>query len=229
MKYNHIAKAISAEYDEYKSNHAAYIAHGDENRVKAYSTRTRAAQYDAGLLTLDELRRLAVERSDRKLEKEKAQELDRLERIENAAPVESVTVRVEWHRSRTWGNNPTAYVDVCAGGRWYSATDSASGCGYDKRSAAVGGAFGKIDAMLKILCDMKEKAISDGASETASNGNLIGYGSGYGAIPYYEGGVGVGCFLRILEKAGYKIVVRDESAAHSDYYYIEKAKNQAAV
>ncbi|MBR2644893.1 MAG: hypothetical protein IKD54_06340 [Clostridia bacterium] len=76
---------------------------------------------------------------------------------------------------------------------------------------------------------MKEKAIIDGASETASNGNLIGYGSGYGAIPYYEGGVGVGCFLRILEKAGYKIVVRDESAAHSDYYYIEKAKDQAAV
>ena len=63
MKYNHIAKAISAEYDKYKSNHAAYIADGDENRVKAYSTRTRAAQYDAGLLTLDELRRLADRKS----------------------------------------------------------------------------------------------------------------------------------------------------------------------
>ena len=57
MKYNHIAKAISAEYEDYKANHRAYIENGDEWRVKAYSTKTRAAQYDAGLLTLDELRR----------------------------------------------------------------------------------------------------------------------------------------------------------------------------
>ena len=53
--------------------------------------------------------------------------------------------------------------------------------------------------------------------------------TGGGAIPYYEGGVGVGCFLRILEKAGYKVIVRDVPDSGSDYYYIEKAKDQAAV
>lgn len=54
----------------------------------------------------------------------------------------SVDISVEWRRSATWGMCPTASVDA----RLYDAgwcvrrdlgTGHASGCGYDKRSAAV--------------------------------------------------------------------------------------------
>lgn len=92
--------------------------------------------------------------------------------------------------------------------------------------------MGKIDELIKILCDMKEAAMEAGIglgyNNPGSNEKYIAYGAGYGAIPYYEGGVGFSCFDNILIKAGFTPVVRDESGKHSDYYYyVRKAEKEA--
>jgi hypothetical protein len=88
--------------------------------------------------------------------------------------------------------------------------------------------------MLKILCDMKEAAMENGVEVKknnpgcTSNEPFIAYGAGYGAIPYFEGGVGFSCFDYIFIKAGFKPVVRDEIGKYSDYYYYvrEAANNE---
>ena len=36
------------------------------------------------------------------------------------------------------------------------------------------------------------------------NHEVFGYGSGYGILPSFEGGVGVSCYDRIFNKIGYK-------------------------
>lgn len=226
MYYKNIAEQVKAEYAGYMESHAAAIMEGSADRVKSYSTDTRARQYDAGKISLDELKQIAVERNTRKYNKEMQSELEKLDRIGNAGTVESITIRVDWKRSSVWGYNPTARVDIYGSNGWNHATDSASGCGYDKRSAAVGGALSSMPEMLKILCDMKEKYMDEHPDteykKPGSNEKYIEYGAGYGAIPYFEGGVGFSCFARILKKAGFKPVVMDEGGKYSDYYYFVK-------
>lgn len=218
MYYKNIAEQIKAEYAGYMESHAAAIMEGSADRVKRYSTDTRARQYDAGKISLDELKQMAVERNTRKYNKDMQSELEKLERIGNAGTVESITIRVDWKRSSVWGYNPTARVDIYGSNGWNHATDSASGYGYDKRSAAVGGALSSMPEMLKILCDMKEKYMD----EHPENEKYIEYGTGHGAIPCFKGGVGFSCFARILKKAGFKPVVMDEGGKYSDYYYFVK-------
>ena len=106
-------------------------------------------------------------------------------------------------------------------------TGTASGCGYDKESAAVAEALNKCDSVLQLLYTYKENALAAGESDESktascgrSNGSIIGYGAGYGAIPYFEGGVGVSCFWSILKKCGFE--VRGHHGTHSDFYTIEK-------
>ena len=105
-----------------------------------------------------------------------------------------INISVEWHKSRTWGNCPR--VEVRTNDGYY--TGSASGCGYDKESAAVAQALNQSASVLKALYDMKEQNIEKHSHD------VLGYGSGYGIRPYFEGGVGISCFRSIFERLGYK-------------------------
>lgn len=54
----------------------------------------------------------------------------------------TISINIEYKRNRTWGWNPTATVTaVLDGVRTDTTTGTASGCGYDKLSAAVCYAF----------------------------------------------------------------------------------------
>lgn len=78
--------------------------------------------------------------------------LDRLDAADRAPKFTGLKVDVEWKRSHTWGNVPTAECWVFGDGpaiypvagaymvyiTTHHAVGRASGCGYDKRSAAVG-------------------------------------------------------------------------------------------
>ena len=82
---------------------------------------------------------------------------------------------------------------------------NANRSGYDKESSAIASAFNQNVAILKIIYTMKEKAWQD--NYNISSHDACGYGAGYGAVPYYEGGVGVTCFMSILSKAGFDCAV----------------------
>ena len=75
--------------------------------------------------------------------------LDRLDAADRAPKFTGLKVDVEWRKSHTWGNVPTAECWVFGDGPAIYEADGvyitthhgigrASGCGYDKRSAAVG-------------------------------------------------------------------------------------------
>ena len=57
------------------------------------------------------------------------------------------------------------------------------------------------------------------AKKTNSH-DLLGYGSGYGVLPYFEGGVGVSSLLYIFKKLVYK--VNEYHTKTSDFYTIER-------
>ena len=53
-------------------------------------------------------------------------------------PVKSITITIEWKKSRTWGMNPNANAQVeYKDGTYDTGSASASGCGYDKESTVI--------------------------------------------------------------------------------------------
>ncbi len=203
---------------EQKEKNAFFIEHGymkswaaehqeeNDNGLKRYATETRYNQYKSGVISREKAVELSIKRMEKQIDKEIERTLERITAIENAPDLSFITINVVYKRSATWGYNPTANVST---NNDYT-TGFASGCGYDKESAAVAEAFNKDLSILKALYTIKENGLKAGLSDyskTACTGvdnrNICGYGSGYGVLPYFEGGVGVGCFWDILKKAGF--------------------------
>ena len=132
-------------------------------------------------------------------------------------------ITIEWVRSRTWGANPTVYTNT---GYQHKGI---SGCGYDKRSTATGYALNSNLSILKMLYQRKEeelnKVIASKDSTTDFKNGInrakLGYGSGYGILPHFEGGVGVSSHERILNNIGLTLDHISDTKS-TDVYIIRK-------
>lgn len=165
---------------------------------------------------LEALKNYLTARKAKAIDKSIEKELHHLQTVENASDLESITVSVEWKKSRMWGSNPTAEARVCDKeyGHNYS-SGSIGGCGYDKCSTAVANALNQSNSFLKAMYQVKEQNVSK------KNHELFGYGSGYGILPRLEGGVGVSCYPRIFETIGFKFQTT-ASGKSFDVYTVTK-------
>lgn len=220
MMYEKIKNQLIAENEKYKVKAIQYATENDST-LKRYSTVTRWNQYQNGTITREKCLEYAVKRIENKYKNDLEKDISRLDTIANAADIQSISVSIVWKKSRVWGYNPTAEVRIETSKGYSYNTGTASGCGYDKRSAAVGSALNGLNAAVKLLCDLKESNMLENENKY-SNADYIAYGAGYGAIPYYEGGVGYSCFDNIFNIAGFKRVCFNETKT-TDYYYYEKA------
>lgn len=239
VKFDRIRKELDREHAARLADANHYIEKGyfptwaEEHRtdpdrgLKAHSTAAKWDAYKAGTLPREKAVEIAYKRAAKEEEKHHAQKLEKLTQAENAAPVIDIAISIEWKRSQTWGHNPTATVTVHSADGWRQYTGTASGCGYDKLTAAVGSALNQSPAVMNMLYAAKEKAYrkSTAADRKAwgdSNRTPIHYGAGYGILPYFEGGVGWTSFQGVFETCGYKVTSRHETKT-SDYFFIEKA------
>lgn len=239
-KYNAIENEIRESYKEESKNIRFYIHHGymaswaDEYKkesdegIRKYSTDYRWEQYQGGKISREKAVEYAVVRTLKKLEKGLWADLERLEAIETAKIPSFISIKTEWVRSRTWGSNPHTEIYVQGEG---SFEDRASGCGYDKESAAFASAAKGSFALKKILCELKEAALKEGKSDKRKttctgidNREVCGYGAGYNPIPAFEGGVGMNSIISIFKRYGYNVV-----ASHGkryDSYELELKKEE---
>lgn len=235
--FENLAAELRKAHEKKMEETAFYIENGyfptwaEENRknpergLEAYSTPAKLEAYKAGKITREKAVEIAVKRAEKQLEKALEKSLHRLEVVAAAPVLNWVTIHVYWKRSTVWGYNPTAEAYSNAG----ETVGRASGCGYDKGSAAVAEALNRNNAALRVLYEAAEKALPEGkkpstnglASGCVSWRAILGYGSGYSLLPYFEGGVGVSEYAHIFEKCGYKWS-SNRSAKHYDYYSIEK-------
>lgn len=154
--------------------------------------------------TVGEAKAYLIERKQKQVYKSIEREAAKITAIKNAGKLISARIQVEWKKSRMWGMNPSAEMWVQFTNKEgqqdsaYFVSGSIGGCGYDKLSTATAQVLNQCNEALKMLYTAKNKAID------TKNHELIGYGSGYGILPSFEGGVGVDCHKRIFEKLGYK-------------------------
>lgn len=197
MYYNGLREKITAHYNnelnktvaEIKTTTAWDILRGwRANYLLTPTTLAAIKELPSG----DKLPEKIIEKITNKRKREINREIEkRFERVHAVEEVEApaaVSVVVEWHKSRTWGENPRARVAA----ERVATYGSASGCGYDKESAAIASAFNQNPEILKILYDHAE------AGETFPYGVDV-----WAGLPSFAGGCGVSCFYQIFEACGY--------------------------
>jgi len=126
---------------------------------------------------------------------------NRLQTVFNATnQITEITISVDWVKNRTWGLCPQAVARVCYADNTVQTFTSSrvTGSGYDKLSTCVAQSLNQCNDLLNMLYTIKDQ------NPTEKNHSLLGYGSGYGLLPSFEGGVGVECYNAIFEKIGYK-------------------------
>lgn len=223
--FENIKNAIEAEAAKKTADTLHFIRYGfmpswaEEHRTNAdrgleqYSTAARWNAYKAGRLTRDKAVEYASKRAAAEVERWRATQLSKLHAAEAAPALNFVSISVEWKRSSTWGANPTATT----GSNYTTATGKASGCGYDKESAAIAEALNQDPAVMRELYALADQALAEGVSYR----EFIGYGSGYNIVPYFEGGVGSSCFWSIFKRMGFTVRCAG-SGKMFDCYTVEK-------
>lgn len=191
----------------------------DKDRgIKRHATAATLKAYQNGKITRAQAVEKATARALTDNEKKKRASLDKLSEAENAPDISQIDLQIEWKKSRTWGANPFA---ECWGGGYYT-TGRASGCGYDKRSAATAEALNDNPAILKALYTAEEKRLTKRNKPTRRN--FIGYGSGYGILPAFEGGVGITSHGRIFQNIGFSFKTTADTRTVDAYTITRKTK-----
>lgn len=173
-------------------------------------------------LTKKEQKEILKNKIIKDYEKRLIKNLKIIDTIKNANQnVETITINVDWVKNPTWGYNPHATIYTNNG---ETTEGKASGCGYDKESTAIAEALNKNNDILKLLYIAKNKKMT---LKNTNNHDILGYGSGYGVLPYFEGGVGVSSLLNIFKKLNYNIV--EHHREKSDFYTITKNKSKGEI
>ena len=143
---------------------------------------------------------VSPEKAEKALDRIKAKEIRKkfaeLDRIALAPNVRDIEISITYKKNRTWGWNPHAKLYVNGE---LAAKDYASGCGYDKTSAAMAYTLNKSDSVLKMLYQIKD------AAPGKSNDDLFGYGTGCWLFPYFAAGCGVSTIERIFKRLGFNV------------------------
>lgn len=229
--YNYLRKAVEHTTAQGLKDTILYIKNGfypswaqehhtdRERGIKEYSTPKAWENYKAGKLTRAEAIEKASKRAAAEWAKRKEEYLQKITAAENAPLPSSINIAVDWVRNRTWGYNPNANICVVGVGCY---DGSASGCGYDKRTAAIATALNKSAAALKILYEAEEKRLKGIKTRKQARRDVLGYGTGYGVLPYFEGGVGISAYYTICENCGYKMTDTASSKTFDGYLITAK-------
>lgn len=203
--------AVIEHYQKERENIAHYVERGyyphwnkehctdSDKGLKQYSTPKKWEKYKSGTLPRADAVNLATVRAWREVDAYEKEKADAIIAAQDAPDVYEIIINVTWHRSRTWGYCPTVNAKIRTANGWSYYNGRAGGCGYDKESAAIAEALNASPSVLKLLYIKEIDALTAGRDRR----DFIGYGSGYGILPYFEGGVGVYSHCRIFENCGY--------------------------
>ena len=230
MNLNELKKAVKTECKNWAEDAIKYLDENEtiqqkEEFAKRYNKKPLEALYNKNQATTNTqkikvLKDLIKSYYEKFLNKDIA-DIENAEVLLNSdLKINKIVIAIEWKKSRTWGNNPYAEVKIFYNNNHIEIfTGSASGCGYDKRSAATAEALNKCELLKALLYKAENKRLKNHSEVTRRD--FIGYGSGYGAIPRFEGGVGFRSHETILNNLNFKTSLYDESSQTYDIYIFE--------
>lgn len=237
MQFTQLRKALKAESKKQLNEHIEAIKNlTSDDMKKPYgifknnATKTIYKKYQDGEISEKEAKAQTIEKVKKEATKKLNKQLEKISEIENAKDLQDLDICIDWKKSYTWGWCPRAYIrshllDQQKYNYYERSEGYASGCGYDKLSSAIASALNDSNGALKLLYTAEEKRLRKAKKGlTTSRRDFIGYGSGYGSMPYFEGGVGFSSQISIFENLGFKVKTIVNNIGALFGAYIEKIK-----
>ncbi len=120
-----------------------------------------------------------------------AKNVARIESEKNQKPVQSITISIEWKKSRMWGSNPQCNATVIhKDGSYSTGYATCSGCGYDKESTVIADIFNNF---------LKYKLYGEFKPTDRDMDTGLPYGIYTGEYRHFSGGIDTSCYYSISE------------------------------
>ena len=161
------------------------IEAGNMNTINFYITDLRKQQFKDGKITLEKVQQIAST-------------------IEN---MEDINIIVQTKKTNLgYQHKAILATDTIRIEGKYT-----GGWGYDKLSSAIAEVLNQYNPLMKLMYKYIDDKMFEEGSLTINNHKVLGYGSGYRILPYFESGVGVSSFYKIFDNLGLKLTqVTDE-------------------
>ena len=205
---NNLLNSIRLEGKKELEKVVKNIEAGNMNTINFYITDLRKQQLKDGKITLEKVQQIAIKKASKEIEKQTAKKMDQVKNIyaliEN---MEDINIIVQTKKT----NLGYQYKAILATDTLRIEGKYTGGWGYDKLSTAIAEVLNQYQPLMKLMYDYIDNKMFEEGSLTINNHKVLGYGSGYGILPYFESGVGVNSFYKIFDNLGLKLTqVTDE-------------------
>ena len=177
------------------------IESGNMNTINFYTTNLRQQQLKDGKITLEKAQGIAIKKATKEIEKQTAKKMDQVKYIASTITnMEDMNITIQCKKTNLgYQYKATLVTDTLRIEGKYT-----GGWGYDKLSTAIAEVLNQYYPLIKLMYKYIDDKMFEEASLTIDNHEVLGYGSGYGILPYFESGVGVSCFYKIFDNLGLK-------------------------
>ena len=184
------------------------IEAGNMNTINFYITDLRKQQLKDGKITLEKVQQIAIKKANKEIEKRTAEKIEKVKYIDSTITnMEDINIIVQ-HKKTNLGYQ---YKATLATEKIRIEGKYTGGWGYDKLSTALAEVLNQYQPLIKVMYEYINDKMWEEGSLTINNHKVLGYGSGYGILPYFESGVGVSSFYKIFDNLGLKLTqVTDE-------------------
>ena len=184
------------------------IEAGNMNTINFYITDLRKQQLKDGKITLEKVQQIAIKKASKEIEKQTAKKIEKVKQIDSTIEsMEDINIIVQTKKT----NLGYQHKAILATDTLRIEGKYTGGWGYDKLSTALAEVLNQYHPLMKLMYKYIDDKMFEEGSLTINNHKVLGYGSGYGILPYFESGVGVSSFYKIFDNLGLKLTqVTDE-------------------
>lgn len=184
------------------------IEAGNMNTINFYITDLRKQQFKDGKITLEKVQQIAIKKASKEVEKQTTKKMEKVKNIDATIEnMEDINIMVQTKKT----NLGYQYKAILATDTVRIEGKYTGGWGYDKLSTALAEVLNQYHPLMKLMYEYIDNKMFEEGSLTINNHKVLGYGSGYGILPYFEHGVGVSSFYKIFDNLGLKLTqVTDE-------------------
>ena len=205
---NNLLNSIRLEGKKELEKVVKNIEAGNMNTIDFYITDLRRQQLEDGKITLEKAQQIAIKKASKEIEKQTAKKMDQVKNIyATIENMEDINIIVQ-HKKTNLGYQ---YKAILATDTLRIEGKYTGGWGYDKLSTALAEVLNQYQPLMKAMYEYIDDKMFEEGSLTINNHKVLGYGSGYGILPYFESGVGVESFYKIFDNLELKLTqVTDE-------------------
>ena len=205
---NNLLNSLSLEGKKELEKVVKNIEEGNMNTINFYITDLRKQQLKDGKITLEKVQQIAIKKASKEIKKQTTKKMNQVKNIyATIENMEDINIIVQ-HKKTNLGYQ---YKAILATEKTRIEGKYTGGWGYDKLSSALAEVLNQYQPLTKLMYNYIDDKMWEEGTLTINNHKVLGYGSGYRILPYFESGVGVSAFYRIFDNLGLKLTqVTDE-------------------